>query len=596
MKLSVGGYNSDPTFLKAANTAASLEHIFGQGVLTTEIVELLDQDAFQKWIEKKLEDFPEAKDRADCPFVWVTKGNDSAFLGGWDELRAFAQDCFRNSSKINELFVNKNLPDEDDGKEYDFDFAVIGGGSGGLACAKEASTLGAKVVLFDFVKPSANHNTSWGLGGTCVNVGCIPKKLFHQAALLGENSEDMKYFGWEMPASEGTHNWSTMMSAVNSYIRSLNFGYRVELRKKGVEYQNKLVSFIDPHTLECGDKSGSTTKVTARRILIAVGGRPRTLNCPGGELAITSDDIFWKQDDPGKVLVIGASYIALECAGFLRGMKHDVTVLVRSIFLRGFDQDMANRVGDYMESHGTKFIRGKEIEKLEKTPEGRILATWTGGESDVFDTVLTAIGRDPDFRGLGLENAGVIVGKSGKIPTVNEQTNVPNIYAIGDVQEGHLELTPVAIESGKLLARRLYGYSTQQMDYNNVCTTVFTPLEYACCGMSEEVAVGTYGEEAIDVYHTAFTPLEWTVPESKEYNRCYCKVIVNTDDNYRVLGFHILAPNAGEICQGFGIGMKLGMTFLDLQDLVGIHPTVAEELTMLNITKRSGKEAIKSGC
>lgn len=428
--------------------------------------------------------------------------------------------------------------------------------------------------------------------------------------------EDMGDFGWKgLDNEQLSHKWEDMIEAVDNYIRSLNFGYKVDLRKKGVEYLNKLASFKDPHTLECVGKDGSKSEITARRIVIAVGGRPRPLPCPGADLAITSDDLFWKKDNPGKVCVVGASYIALECAGFLTSLKHDVTVLVRSIFLRGFDQDMANKIGEYMEKVGTKFVKGVVPEKLEKTEDGRIKVTWTGGDSDVFDTVLAAVGRDPDLKGLALEKAGVEVAKSGKIVTNQEQTNVPHIYAIGDVQEGHLELTPIAIESGKLLSRRLFEPSNEQMDYENVCTTVFTPLEYGCCGLSEEEAREKHGSEMM-VYHTSFTPLEWTVPNNKEFNQCYCKgkrilvasvatatsnsmrllAVLVDSTNDKVLGFHILSPNAGEIAQGYGIGMKLGMTFEDLNRLVGIHPTVAEELTMLTVTKESGAVAEKSGC
>ena len=333
----------------------------------------------------------------------------------------------------------------------------------------------------------------------------------------------MEDFGWKGTEEEKlAHSWEEMVENVDNYIRSLNFGYKVDLRKRGVEYLNKLATFKDPHTLECVGKDGTKSEITARRVVIAVGGRPRQLTCPGAELAITSDDLFWRKGSPGKVCVVGASYIALECAGFLTAFKHDVTVLVRSIFLRGFDQDMANKIGDHMEKIGTKFIKSVVPEKLEKTEDGRIKVTWTGGDSDVFDTVLAAVGRDPDLTGLSLDKAGVTVGKSGKLETNQEQTNVPHIYAIGDVQDGHLELTPIAIESGKLLSRRLYEPSKEQMDYENVCTTIFTPLEYSCCGLSEEDAREKYGGDLM-VYHTSFTPLEWTVPNSREYNECYCK-------------------------------------------------------------------------
>jgi thioredoxin reductase (NADPH) len=304
------------------------------------------------------------------------------------------------------------------------------------------------------------------------------------------------------------------------------------------------------------DAKGNVTTVTAETIIIAVGGRPSYPGIPGDkELGITSDDIFSLSKPPGKTLVIGASYVALECAGFLTALGFDTTVMVRSILLRGFDQDMANLIGEHMELYHTKFIRGAIPSKLERAdPNGPIKVTWTSddGSSDSgeYDTVMFAIGRYAVTQGLNLEAAGVKCEKNGKF-NVNqyEQTNVPHIFAIGDVQNGRLELTPTAIKAGALLAQRLYGSSSELMDYVNVPTTVFTPLEYGCCGLSEEDAKAKFGAENVATYHTKFTPLEWaydkTVVEGKR--TCYTKVVVNKADSERVLGFHICAPNAGEI-------------------------------------------------
>ena len=213
----------------------------------------------------------------------------------------------------------------------------------------------------------------------------------------------------------------------------------------------------------------------------------------------------------------------------------------------------------------------------------------------MFDTVLAAIGRNADVAKLGLDAAGVVTAKNGKLETVNEQTNVPHIYAIGDVVAGKPELTPVAIKAGKLLADRLFGASTKPMDYEKVCTAVFTPLEYGCCGLSEEDAIARCGD-SLEVYHTSYTPLEWKLPTSREDNACYCKILVDMADSKRIVGFHILGPSAGEITQGFGVGMRLGMTFDDISDTVGIHPTTAEELCTLRVTKSSGESAEKTGC
>lgn len=244
--------------------------------------------------------------------------------------------------------------------------------------------------------------------------------------------------------------------------------------------------------------------------------------------------------------------MALECAGFLKALGYDTTVMVRSILLRGFDQDMANRIGTYMENHGTKFIRGTVPTKLEKPdPNGRILVSYElDGKVEVgeYDTVLFAIGRYALTKNLNLESCGVKAESNGKF-LVNdvEQTNVPNIYAIGDVIYGKLELTPVAIKAGMLLSRRLFSNSTEKMDYINVPTTVFTPIEYGCCGLTEDEAKEKYGADNIATYHTEFKPLEWAYNKGRPDGDCYVKVLVNKADNNRVVGFHMISPNAGEV-------------------------------------------------
>lgn len=374
---------------------------------------------------------------------------------------------------------------------------VIGGGSGGLSCAKNAAKLGAKVALCDFVQPSP-LGTKWGLGGTCVNVGCIPKKLMHQAALLGEGASDAESFGWDM--GERKHNWERMVENVQMHIKSLNFGYRSELMSEGVKYLNSYAAFKDEHTIECTDKKGAKTELTAARFVIATGGRPNYPDIPGGkEHTISSDDLFSLAAPPGKTLCIGASYISLECAGFIQGLGMEASVMMRSIPLRGFDQQMAGLVKQYMQEHGTAFIEGAVPTSIEPTSEGRKKVSWQLADGSVgegvFDTVLVAIGRVAETSKIGLHNTAVKLNpKNGKIVANGEQTSVPHIYAIGDILDGRPELTPVAIKAGKLLARRLYGKESKQMDYHLVPTTVFTPIEYGTIGLSEEDAIATLGE------------------------------------------------------------------------------------------------------
>uniref|UniRef100_A0A8C3W4Z3 Thioredoxin reductase 3 n=1 Tax=Catagonus wagneri TaxID=51154 RepID=A0A8C3W4Z3_9CETA len=395
--------------------------------------------------------------------------------------------CDRTFQAHQSGLLQKLLQDD---PAYDYDLIVIGGGSGGLSCAQEAAVLGRKVLVLDFVVPSP-QGTSWGLGGTCVNVGCIPKKLMHQAALLGQALTDSRKFGWEY-SQQVKHNWGTMTEAIQNHIGSLNWGYRLSLREKTVAYINSYGEFVEHH------------KIKVQQL---------------------------EKGSPGKLKVVAKS------------------------------------------TEGPETIEG------------------------VYNTVLLAIGRDSCTKKMGLEKIGVKINeKSGKIPVNDvEQTNVPYVYAVGDVLEGKPELTPIAVQAGKLLARRLFGGRLEKCDYVNVPTVVFTPLEYGCCGYSEERAVEVYQKENLEVYHTLFWPLEWTVA-CRDNNTCYAKIICNKLDDDRVIGFHVLGPNAGEIIQGFAAAMKCGLTKQLLDDTIGIHPTCAEVFTTLQVTKASGLDITQKGC
>jgi len=320
-----------------------------------------------------------------------------------------------------------------------------------------------------------------------------------------------------------------------------------------------------------------------------------------------SDDVFqmdWnatEKKEPGKTLVVGASYVALECAGFFSALGYDTTVMVRSILLRGFDREYSDKIGEYMEQTGTKFIKGSVPSKIEKTDQGQYKVFWSKDnteESAVYDTVIAAIGRYADTTKLGLAEAKVETVKNGKIVCagLNDQTSVPNIYAIGDVVDGMQELTPVAIQAGIFLARRLYGNSTQTMNYDLIPTTVFTPIEYGACGLSEEDALAKYGDSDIEIYHKELSPLEWELVHEKPKGIARAKLICVKSEKSRVVGLHVLGPNCGEITQGFALGMKLGATFQDFCDTIGIHPTVAEDFTTLAVTKASGEDAGAAGC
>ncbi|KAK3599073.1 hypothetical protein CHS0354_024400 [Potamilus streckersoni] len=489
-------------------------------------------------------------------------------------------------------------------EESHYDLVVIGGGSGGLACSKEAAELGKKVAVLDFVKPSP-RGTKWGLGGTCVNVGCIPKKLMHQAALLGHAVQDARAFGWDVPENVSL-SWEKMCEAVQNHVKSLNWGHRVQLNDKKVEYLNAQGSFVNDHTIKAVDAKGKERLLKASNIVIAVGGRPTIPEEVQGaaKYAVTSDDIFWIKKPPGKTLVIGGSYVALECAGFLTGFGFDTTVMVRSICLRHFDQQMAGFVIQHMENSGTKFLRKCAPQRIEKREDGKLVVVYTDmknqSHQDVYDTVLLAVGRAPDVKGLNINvtkvaihpDSGKVVGGMGGD---SERSSVPHIYAIGDVLHGAPELTPVAIKAGRLLAHRLFNHSKIQIDYTKVPTTVFTPLEFGSVGMSEEMAIQKYGEDNIEVYHAFYKPLEFTVP-GRDASQCYIKLVCHRESNSRILGLHITSPNAGEILQGFAVAIKCGATWEHLKNTVGIHPTCAEEVVKLQITKRSGIDPTVTGC
>jgi thioredoxin reductase (NADPH) len=639
----VAGYSGCGFYRRAASVVASLSLLFPHKLQLVQH-EFNNRDEFRDWLIHGSNNFRDkvgnnaniksgggnlrATSHSSSPFCWMSssadKSNDVAaesvleFIGGCDDTldwcRKFAQPSAPPSSAMTNGSAEGNnvaqmVPDgHTPSHSYDYDLVILGGGSGGLAASKEAAKLGARVAVLDYVKPSP-AGSKWGLGGTCVNVGCIPKKLMHNAALLNTNYiHDQPHYGigvtsesieknYVMTSDNESpqHSWDMLKQNVQNHIRGLNFKYRVDLREKEVTYLNLLGKFVDGHTLETVDKKGNVGQITFSRAMIAVGGRPTPLNCEGGELAISSDDIFSLDNDPGKVLCVGASYISLECAGFLRGIGKDVTVAVRSILLRGFDRECATLIGDFMKSEGIVFREEVVPTKLEKVGE-KIKVTFSNGESDEYDTVLAAIGRSGDTAKLGLENVGIAVNpKNSKISAKFEQTSVPNIYVIGDVMDGCPELTPVAIHAGKALSRRLFGGSTQAMDYRNICTTVFTPLEYGTVGYSEDDALAEFGEESVTVYHKYFIPLEWSLSPSRGEHQGFCKAIVHKHTD-KVLGLHYLGPNAGEVMQGFGTAMKLGCKFEDIIETVGIHPTTAEEFTMLAITKESGEDAAASGC
>lgn len=484
--------------------------------------------------------------------------------------------------------------------DFDYDVVVIGGGSGGLAAAKRAASHGARVALCDFVTPTT-HGTTWGIGGTCVNVGCIPKKLMHTSALIGESvNHDAGEFGHTTAGGKALTSkvsWETLQGNVENYIRSICFGYVTDLRSKDVKYLNAFARFVEPHVIECTTKKGETKTLSARRFIVAPGGRPAKMGIPGEEHAIDSDDLFRLKRDPKKTLVVGGGYIALECAGFLHGIGRSATVMMRSIPLRGMDRDLAKGVANYMKRQGIELHEHTLPREITKLSDGRLSVKFEDvatkvEKSEVFDTVLMAVGRNAQVAGMDLEKAGVNL-HGGKIEVDKyNRTTAQHVYALGDAITGGLELTPVAIKAGNALADRLFRDGRELSNMRGVPTTVFTPLEYSFVGLSEEQAVADFPDD-VEVYHQEFQPLEWTVPH-RPNDACYMKLVVQkTTDT--VLGFHVLCPNAGEITQGVAVAMKAGAKKSHFDDTIGIHPTIAETMTQLRITKSSGESAGSGG-
>ncbi|CEM31551.1 unnamed protein product [Vitrella brassicaformis CCMP3155] len=531
-----------------------------------------------------------------------------------------------------------------------YDLVVIGGGSGGMAAAKEAAKLGKRVALFDYPSP---QGTTWGIGGTCLNVGCIPRKLMHYAALIGASFYDARLLGWQLPDVRGqghsgiAHDWGQLVKFVRNKVRQLRFSYGNALRSYGnsLTYVNALARFESAGVIEYENpSSGETQKLTADKVLIAVGGRPNIPeDIPGAvEHDITSDDIFTLDRPPGRTLVVGAGYIALETAGFLNEINFDVSVAVRSVVLRGFDRQCAEKIAQLMAEVGVRFMYSVTVGSITKKqpdesglPSLEVELRSRDGNivTEVYNTVLFATGRTPETASLGLDAVGVKYDAQTSKIAVNdvEQTSVPNVYAVGDCIP-QLELTPVAVRAGEVLARRLYGGSTEKMDYEMVPTTVFTPFEYGSVGLSEEQAVKKYGKDAIETFllevETAHTdppalsrlahssaPL-LTHFEDLELSGVHrpkvatarsdgfdiflsasnlSKLVCLRNENNRVVGFHYVGRNAGEVTQGFALALRLGATKSDFDRMLGIQPTDAESFSGLTVTRRSGESFVAAG-
>jgi glutathione reductase (NADPH) len=446
---------------------------------------------------------------------------------------------------------------------YDFDLFVIGGGSGGVRCARIAAGHGARVAIAE--------ERFWG--GTCVNVGCVPKKLLVQAGEYGAWAEDAAGFGWDI--HRGHHDWPKLIAAKDREIERLNGIYRTLLDTAGATVFEARAVFLDPHTLQVGGR-----RVTAERIVIATGGHPMRPGIPGDEYGIVSDDAFHLPAMPRSVLLVGGGYIAVEFAGIFAALGAEVDLVYRQpLPLRGFDNDLREQLVEALKVAGIRLHPGSVPRSLTTAGDKRRL-TLANGHILESELVFFATGRKPNIDGLGLDKAGVATKPIGAI-IVDDQlrTNQPHIYAIGDVTD-RLNLTPVATAEGHALADTLFSGHPRRIALENVPTAVFSTPPLATIGLSEERAA-LLGP--VDIYDTHFTPLRHALTGRRR--RVYMKLVVD-QRTQKVLGAHMLGEDAPEIMQGLGIALVCGATKADFDRTIGIHPTAAEEFVTLRTRTR----------
>ena len=442
--------------------------------------------------------------------------------------------------------------------QYDYDLFTIGAGSGGVRASRFAARLGARVAVAE----------ERYLGGTCVNVGCIPKKLFYYAAHYGEDIEDAAGYGWR--AAPAVFDCPTLVANKDREIARLNAVYAKLLTGAGVTLIEARATVADAHTVEIGGR-----RFSARYILIATGGWPVVPPIPGAEHAISSNEAFHLRELPRRVLVVGGGYIAVEFASIFNGLGVDTTLVYRGErLLRGFDAELGGFLAAQMEHKGVRIRLRSSIARIAR--DAALRAMLDDGSELEADCVMYATGRAPNTRGLGLEQAGVNLAANGAvIVDANFQSSVPSIYAVGDVIDRVL-LTPVALAEGMIVAESLFGSGGRSLDYAGIPTTIFSNPNVGTVGLSEAEARARYG--GVDVYRTAFGPLRYQLTGSGE--KVLMKLVVERSTG-RVLGVHMVGPDAGEIIQGFAVALKCGATKSQFDATIGIHPTIAEEFVTL---------------
>jgi len=444
-----------------------------------------------------------------------------------------------------------------------FDLIVLGGGSGGLATAFRAARHGARVALLE---PGA-------MGGTCVNVGCVPKKALWFAGQLAQEQRLAVDYGFA--STPGPLDWEHFRQLRQRYIDGIRERYTSRLAEAGIQVFAEYGRFVSPHTIatSCGEE------LSATQIVVATGGRPRRLDLPGFELGMVSDDIFALRSIPKRVAVIGGGYIAIEFAGLLHALGCEVTLHVRNRMLTDFDAELVDKLDRDMCDAGIRITHQVKVTGLHREGDCIVIDDEVNGSSSSYDAVLWAIGRVPNSDRLDLDAAGVHVDEGGHIVTdAWQNTNVEGICAVGDVTE-RPELTPVAVAAGRRLADRLFGGQPDScLDYDQIPSVVFAEPPLAMVGLTEAQAREFHGDR-VHVYRANFTPLQWAVAQRQ--HRSLMKIVTEGDDE-RVVGIHVLGSGADEMLQGFAVAMKMGLRKRDLEATVAIHPSSAEELLLMS--------------
>lgn len=442
---------------------------------------------------------------------------------------------------------------------YDYDLFVLGAGSGGVRASRFAAGFGARVGVAE----------ERYLGGTCVNVGCVPKKLLVIASQYREAFEDAAGFGWSV--GETHIDWPLLIAEKDREIARLNDVYARMLDNAGVERFRGHARLLDAHTVQIGEQ-----RATAETILIATGGWPVMPDIPGIEHAVSSNEAFYLDETGGRVLIIGGGYIGVEFAGIFNGLGIETTLICRcDLILRGFDMDIRTTLSEEIQKKGVDIRPFNNVTRIDKRADG-LHATLLDGSTICVDHIMFAIGREPLSRGIGLEEVGIELDNSGAVIVDDySRTSVSNIYAVGDVTN-RVNLTPVALAEGMALAKTLFNNTPTQPDYSNIPTAIFSQPNVATVGLGEEEARSEY--ERIDIYRTSFKPMKHTLSGRDE--RTMVKLVVDADSD-RVLGVHMVGPDAGEIVQGFAVALKAGATKAIFDSTIGIHPTSAEEFVTM---------------